>query len=113
LRASEKPFDDSAKINALIERAFAVPINAPSCGHFFPLFIIACEANTDEQRASILALINRTEKEAHVRSMKRFKSEIQSFWVQRDLGADDDIIRNYLTIMSAVVSSNGVVPSYA
>ncbi|KAI0376219.1 fungal-specific transcription factor domain-containing protein [Hypomontagnella monticulosa] len=113
LRASQSPWESSPKLESLIRRAFTVPLKANFCVHFFPLFILACEARTDEQRASILNLIDRTEKGARIRSMKGLRREIQSIWVQQDLHADSDLLMNYLGIMSAVISSSNTLPSFA
>ncbi|KAI9158029.1 hypothetical protein HJFPF1_06015 [Paramyrothecium foliicola] len=61
-RASQNPMEPPADLDHIIQRGFAIPAQAPSCGHFFPLFILACEARTEEQRASILCLIDRSER---------------------------------------------------
>lgn len=113
LRASQDPWESSSKLDSLIRRAFTVPLKANFCVHFFPLFILACEARTDEQRGSILNLIDRTETGARIRSMKGLRREIQSIWVQQDLHADSDLLMNYLGIMSAVISSSNALPSFA
>ncbi|KAI1873906.1 uncharacterized protein JN550_003175 [Neoarthrinium moseri] len=113
LRASQSPWEPPADLDSVIDRAFAGPIQAPACEHFFPMFILACEARTDEQRVAILDLLDRTERNDHMRSMKGFRAEIQSFWVQQDLNADSDLVLNYVGVMKAVVSSNKALPSYA
>lgn len=82
------------------------------CRHFFPLLIIAGEARTDEQRVAIMNLIDRTEKHGYVRSMKAFRAQVQSFWVQQDLHADGEPILDYLGLMKGIISSDRVLPSY-
>ncbi|KAJ3541913.1 hypothetical protein NM208_g4379 [Fusarium decemcellulare] len=62
VRASGNRWETSVNLALLIDRAFAIPIKAPTCDHFFPLFILACEATTDERRTAILNLIDRNEK---------------------------------------------------
>lgn len=113
-RASQSPWDPPAILDHLIERAFAVPRCAmlSACDHFFPLFILACEARTDEQRATILELIDRTEEGARVRSLQGLKAEIESVWAQQDLYADSKLLFNYFGVLNAVVSSNKTLPSY-
>lgn len=110
LRASQDPLRPSAKLDNIIDKSFAERITAPSCSHFFPLFILACEARTDEERTAILDLIERTEKGSPARDMRRFRAGIQSFWVQRDLHADSDLIMSYMDLMKVVVSSDHVPP---
>ncbi|KAI3335341.1 fungal-specific transcription factor domain-containing protein [Ustulina deusta] len=111
-RASQDPLKPPADLNSLTDNAFAGPVQHCYCRHFFPLLIIAGEARTDEQRAAILNLIDRTEKHGYVRSMKLFRAQVQSFWIQQDLHADSEPILNYLSLMKAIVSSDRALPSY-
>ncbi|KAI0434405.1 fungal-specific transcription factor domain-containing protein [Xylaria sp. FL1042] len=111
-RASQDPREPLANLDALVAPAFAGPVQSCYCHHFFPLLIIAGEARTDEQRAAILNLIDRTEKHGYGRSMKAFRTQVQSFWIQQDLHADGDVIVNYLGLMKAVISSHTALPSY-
>ncbi|KAI1308374.1 fungal-specific transcription factor domain-containing protein [Xylaria venustula] len=111
-RASQDPRQPPVDLDDLIDSAFAGPVQSCHCKHFFPLLIIAGEARTEEQRAAILNLIDRTENYGYVRSMKAFRSQVQSFWIQQDLHLDGDIILNYLGLMKAVVSSDRALPSY-
>ncbi|KAI8625235.1 fungal-specific transcription factor domain-containing protein [Xylariaceae sp. FL1651] len=111
-RASQNPLKPPAKLGHLVDEVFAGPVPTCSCRHVFPLFIIACEANTDEQRAAILEMIDRSEKRGYVRSMAAFRAQLQSFWIQQDLHADSDLILDYLSSMKAVISSNRALPSY-
>ncbi|KAI1266678.1 fungal-specific transcription factor domain-containing protein [Xylariaceae sp. FL1019] len=112
VRASQDPDKPTTNLDSVVAGAFAGPIKAQFCDHLFPLFILACEAHTDEQRTDILNLLNRTEKVEHVRSLLNLKAQIQSFWVQRDLHADSDLMVDYLGLMKTVVSSDTTLPSY-
>ncbi|KAF7562897.1 hypothetical protein G7046_g1234 [Stylonectria norvegica] len=110
IRASGGP---TSKLKALVERAFAAPVQYHSCHHFFPLFVLGCEAKTEEQRSLILALIERTERDSLMRSMKGVRDGIEGIWVQQDLHADEDLVINYDTMLSGVISANSTLPSYA
>lgn len=115
VRASQSPWEassSSSELDALVDQAFSVPLQMTACDHFFPLFILGCEARTDEQRAIILGMIERTEKGPHVRSMKRLQAGIQSVWAHHDLHADSDVAVNYVRMMNAVISSHSTLPSY-
>jgi hypothetical protein len=90
----------------VLDHVFAGPLPAHACGHFFPVFILASETRTDEPRTAILNLIDRIERNAKIRGIKRLRHTIQSIWVQQDLHADSDLLVNYLGMMSAVVSSS-------
>ncbi|KAI0110404.1 fungal-specific transcription factor domain-containing protein [Nemania sp. FL0031] len=111
-RASQNPLEPSVNLDALIDEAFAGPIQDCYCRHFFPLLILSCEARGEDQRAAILNLIDRTERKGYVRSMETFRRQVESFWIQYDLHGDDDRILNYLSLMKTVISSNPALPSY-
>ena len=83
------------------------------CTHFFPLFIAACEARTDEQRAVIMSLIGRADVRLKQRNMEWVRSVIQAVWVQMDLHLDGDLLVDYLGMISAVISSSNALPSFA
>lgn len=113
MRASQSPWEPSANLDPLIEAAFSGPVQYCSCEHFFPLLILACEAHKDEQRAAIMNLVERTQRDHRIRSIQAVKDTIQSIWVQQDLHKDDDVLVDYLEIMSTVISSSNSVPSFA
>lgn len=112
VRGSQSTWIASPKLEALIERAFAIPIQAPSCDHFFPLFIVACEANSDEQRRSVLQLIEKTQAGPQWRSMAHLRAAVEAVWVQKDLHADLDLLINYIGMLNTVISSNKTFPSF-
>lgn len=112
LRASQSVWEAPANLESMLDRVFAVAHPGPGCGHFFPLFIVACEARKDEQRAAILELIEKNQRRSHKRSMTGLRAEIQSIWVQQDLHEDGEQVMNYLRVMNAVISSNLTLPSY-
>lgn len=112
-RASQSPWLPTANLDSLIEAAFSGPVLSCNCEHFFPLLILACEAQKDEQRLAILNLCDRTQRDARIRSIERVKNTIQSIWVQQDLQKDGDVLVDYLGIMSAVISSSNIVTSFA
>lgn len=112
VRAAQSSWEPSQGMDALIDRAFAIPLVSCSCSHFFPLFIVACEARTDEQRATVLSLIGRAETSPRARDMSWLRRVIQSIWVQQDLHADGDLLVDYLGMISAVISSSSSLPSF-
>lgn len=98
-RVSQSSWRLSTKLDSLIDNIFAGPLPSHACGHFFPVFILACEARTDERRAAILNLIDRTQESTQIRAIIRLRHTVQSIWVQQDLHADTDLLVNYLSIM--------------
>ncbi|KAK1624213.1 fungal-specific transcription factor domain-containing protein [Colletotrichum phormii] len=113
VRASQSPWEPPANLDTLVEAAFAGPVQSCSCEHFFPLLILACEAQRDEQRIGIINLIERTQRDVRIRSIQAVKNTIQSIWVQQDLHKDDDVLVDYLGILSSAISSSNTVPSFA
>lgn len=111
VRASQSPWEPPRRLDSLIDAAFTGPVKSCTCVHFFPLLILACEARRDEQRVAIINLIERTQRDAHIRSIQVVKNAIQSIWVQQDLNTDSDLLENYVGILSAVISSSDTVPS--
>lgn len=111
-RASQSPWETPKDLDALIDKAFAGPIQDCSCPHSFPLFILACEARGDDQRTAILNLIDRAERNGYVRSKTWLRGKIQSIWVHQDLHADSDLLVNYGSVVGAVINSSDTVPSF-
>ena len=111
-RASQNAWSSSTGLGPLVDRAFTQPLTSCTCTHFFPIFIIGCEATTDERRAAVLSLLGRAETDASARKMDWLKNVIQSVWVQQDLHADSDLLLDYLGLMSAVISSSETLPSF-
>lgn len=113
VRASQSPWEPAANLESLIDAAFSGPIKSCTCEHFFPLLILACEAHRDEQRVAIINVIERTQRDTRIRSIQEVKNTIQSIWVQQDLHRDNDVLVDYLGIMSAAISSGNTIPSFA
>lgn len=113
MRASQSPWEPPTNLESLVDAAFSGIIQSCNCEHFFPLLILACEAHEDEQRVAIMNLCERTQRDARIRSIEDVKNTIQSIWVQQDLNKDNDVLVDYLGILSAVISSSDTVPSFA
>ncbi|KAM5359067.1 hypothetical protein ACJZ2D_014747 [Fusarium nematophilum] len=111
-RASQSPWEQPPMLDSLIDAAFAGPVKSCTCEHFFPLFILACEARRDEQRVAIINLVERTQRDARIRSIQQVKDVIQSIWVQQDLNSDNEVLVNYSCLLSGVISSRSTVPSF-
>ena len=109
LSRSFKGLLDSGEIEERIEGAFATFSKLQSCEKQFPLFILGCEARTDDERCTILDLITRTEKMASSRSFFLVRKMIEAIWVQDDL-SDKGI--DYAAKMSAIISCCTILPSF-
>ncbi|KAF4459654.1 Arginine metabolism regulation II [Fusarium albosuccineum] len=86
-----------------VHRGFSQLKDFETCAHPFPLLIFGCEAYTDEERASILELISRTEISTPFRNLGFVKAILQTIWVQNDL-ADGHL--DYIQNLGVVLSSS-------
>lgn len=107
-RVSGYLLDYSARTQQQIDRAFNLFSQLNSCERQFPVFILGCEARTDDQRATVLDLISRTEKSVSSRSLNHVKILIQAVWAQDDL-ADREL--DYWDKLSTVIGSCTILPS--
>lgn len=97
-----------SKIQQKIDDAFDLLSRLGSCERQFPVFVLGCEARTDEQRAIILDLISRTESKPSSRSCNHLKIMLHAIWAQDDL-ADGPL--NYWDKLSLIISGCIIVPS--
>jgi hypothetical protein len=93
-----------------IQRALTIFATLDSCPRQFPLLIIGCEARTDDDRCTVLELINRTEKTASSRSVDILNALIRAVWVQDDLAGDREL--DYREKMTALISVCSFMPMF-
>ncbi|RWA04792.1 hypothetical protein EKO27_g10317 [Xylaria grammica] len=110
-RICETKFGESRDLTALLDKGFAQITEAGTCERLFPIFILGCEANTDERRISVLDLLRRTE-ETHVWRSNCIRRGLDSVWIQDDLNADQDTVLDYINKLNAVVSSSATIPTF-
>lgn len=108
-RAAQSSWKLSTTMSWVLDNIFAGPLPGHACGYFFNLFILACEARTDEQRTAIQEMLEMTKRNAKIRGVDALRNTMQSIWVQQDLQADDDLLVNYLGLMSAVSNSGEIL----
>lgn len=81
--------DSSQEMKSLyLQQALQVLSSLEVCTSPWPLFVIACETETDEQRISILQTLDRMDMERHIGNIFVLRHIIESFWKQQDLQAD-------------------------
>lgn len=108
-RASGDLLNQSARTKQYIEKAFTIFPLLASCDRQFPVFVLGCEARTDEQRAVVLDLISRTEFRDASRSFNYVRLLTQAIWAQDDL-ADGDM--DYVDKLSRVITRCSIVPTF-
>ncbi|KAI0555996.1 fungal-specific transcription factor domain-containing protein [Xylaria curta] len=104
-------FGESRDLGPLLDRGFAQMEQMQTCERLFPIFILGCEADTDERRIMILNLLRRTENK-RVRALDCIRRGLESVWIQDDLHADEDMTLDYMDKLSVVVSSSHTLPTF-
>ncbi|KAF2763211.1 hypothetical protein EJ05DRAFT_496039 [Pseudovirgaria hyperparasitica] len=79
------------------------------CDRNFPLFIIACEARTDEQRSEILRVLRNSEEKSKVGNTLRVRQFIERVWAQDDLDQEQRI--KYTSKITASLSTCNALPA--
>lgn len=71
-----------------LEQAFYVLGTLEVCTSPWPLFVLACEADVDEQRIEILQALDRMDEVRRIGNIKVLRNIVESYWKQHDLQAD-------------------------
>lgn len=97
----------------LVREGILLLRNLQFCESAWPLFVIACEANEDEQRLQILDILSSTSQELGQRSnhIPLIQHMIEAIWNQNDLNIDTDV--KYGGILNAVISAAPSLPLFA
>ncbi|KAI9896922.1 hypothetical protein N3K66_007944 [Trichothecium roseum] len=78
---------DAAAAEKAADRGFAILSRLSSCERQFPLFVLGCEAHTDERRALVLDIMAGTEGSDASRSFNYLRLLLHAIWAQGDLAA--------------------------
>jgi hypothetical protein len=108
-RASDNLLNQSTRTQQHIDEAFAILARLGSCDRQFPVFILGCEAQSDEQRAVVLEVIARTEKGDSSRSLKLVRVLLQAIWAQDELGKGN---MRYWDKLSWIISCCKILPTF-
>ncbi|KAI8657158.1 Transcriptional regulatory protein moc3 [Fusarium keratoplasticum] len=76
---------DGIARNAYLDQAHKVLDMLPVVSSPWPLFIVACESQTDEQRVIILRVLDEMEKARNIGNIHVARRIIEMFWKQKDL----------------------------
>jgi hypothetical protein len=109
-RVSGELLGDYARTQQLTDKSFDIFSRLPICERQFPVFILGCEARTDEQRAIVLDLISRTEKNVSSRSFLYVRILLQAIWAQDELANG---ALHYWDKLSSIMSCCAIVPIFA
>jgi hypothetical protein len=97
----------------LIREGILLLTDMKTCQHAWPLFIIGCEAASDDQRLAILDVFEQSRQDRRRRSshIHFIQHLVEAVWNQHDLNAENQV--DYLTIFDAVVGGVPFIPSFA
>jgi hypothetical protein len=90
-------------VTKLVEDGFKLLKTLGSCEKPFPLFVMSCEASTDDQRQTVLQAIFKTQEERNVGNMNYIKTMVEAAWVHEDLHGEEELpaIAKYNFVISA------------
>ncbi|KAK1830667.1 fungal-specific transcription factor domain-containing protein [Podospora conica] len=109
-RASGDRFlNQPSKTQGYTERALFLMQRLQSCDRQLPVFIIGCEARSDEQRGIVLDLMARSERRPSSRSFNYVRLMLEGLWARDDL-ADGDL--GYWDRVTTIITRCKVVPSF-
>lgn len=83
-------FDRCREREVYLTHAFQILGRLPICTSPWPLFVIASEADSDDQRLVILRMLDRMDEARKIGNVFVLRGLIQSFWKQQDLAAHCD-----------------------
>jgi hypothetical protein len=100
----------STKLDAWAKKALAILTSLDTSPPPFAIFILGCEAHTDNDRMVFLDLFARLEQAPHLKSLQEVKGLLQSAWIQKDLEGEVEL--EYIHTINLVMSSRNAIPSF-
>ncbi|KAF2158490.1 hypothetical protein M409DRAFT_32949, partial [Zasmidium cellare ATCC 36951] len=77
--------DDQLRRNQNVEAAFSLLRSMKTCTSPWPLFTLACEANTDDRRTLLLDVLDRMDETRKIGNVFSLRHIIEQVWKQTDL----------------------------
>ncbi|KAI1816334.1 fungal-specific transcription factor domain-containing protein [Poronia punctata] len=71
-----------------LQQAIQILTDLDVCTSPWPLFVVACETENDQQRIVILRTLDRMDEERHIGNIFVLRHIVEAFWKQQDLQAD-------------------------
>ena len=82
--------ENAIRRSSYINRGFQVLRSLPICTSPWPLFVLACEAQSDEHRIEILHTLDQMDHNRKIGNVFVIRNIIETLWNQQDLLADVD-----------------------
>jgi hypothetical protein len=109
LRACPTEGDDLAR-PAYMKQAFQVLGELEVATSPWPIFIIACESETDKQRMEILHTLDRMDRVRKIGNINTMRNIIETFWKNRDLNFDPNASATHRGDWLSLINYNTPVP---
>lgn len=97
-------------IQSPVESALVLIREMKVCTSPWPLFVVACEVQTDEQRLQILQTLQRMEEQRRIGNIGVTRMIVEALWKQRDLSMND-VARTAMD-WRAIVDVEEMTPSF-
>ncbi|KAH8816907.1 fungal-specific transcription factor domain-containing protein [Xylogone sp. PMI_703] len=110
-RAAQRTRVGFPPTEGFVQKAFSIIEVLGYCEALWPLFIIGCEARSDEQRMKILEVFSATQQMRDTGNIRSTKKMIEAAWIQHDLceeGEDAD----YPSKINALMSAHQILPTF-
>jgi hypothetical protein len=95
---------------SVLRDAFSIIKRLEYCESVWPLFIIGCEARSDEQRLLIHETFSKALKRRDTDNIRSIRKMIEASWIQDDLCEDEET--DYQLKIDALMSANTVLPIF-
>ncbi|KAI1735006.1 fungal-specific transcription factor domain-containing protein [Xylaria scruposa] len=95
-----------------IEKAFSIFPIIERCDRQFPLFVLGCEAQSEEQRVVYLELVSRTQSRSQAAPLVQVEALVKASWAQSDLADHSGLKFDYIEKLNALISSCKVMPTF-
>jgi len=109
-RICRKNAKENEKVQRLISEAMDVMRVVCTCERPWPLFIIAMEARSEEERKLVMDVLGESLKRRPLGNLPLLRRMITAAWVQQDLYEGDEY--DPMVIYSSTISGNRVPPSF-
>lgn len=102
------------EVEHLVEAGLTILQRLKVCGVMWPLFIVACEAETDEQRTIVLATFEASRKIRKAGNISFIQELTEAVWKQDDLFTYSRIAADRVPLLryGSVISASSQLPNF-
>lgn len=113
-RACRRKSRRSSEVEHLVEAGLAILQRLKVCAVMWPLFIIACEAETDEQRTIVLATFETSTKFRKAGNIPCVQGLAEAVWKQDDLFTYSGIAAGTVPLLryGSIISASRQLPNF-